>query len=293
MIIMNKMPQAIILLFLVGILLPWNSVFSQKLFYEYYDEGLEKMDENKWSDAAELFNKAILLEPHDSGRKRTYGLNFIEYFPNRQLGISYYNLGLNKEAKSFLTKSISDDESDLALEFLSKVGNSNLADNQNDITPPKDLVSEQKISAPPLLQTNNISFQEPSGNNVLEGEEEGKISFQIRNEGSGTAYGVNVEIENLSWETNLLYRDYEIGNILPNEIKTINIPVTAKKEVGKGEVTLQLSIIEKNGFNPDDLKITFNTNTYEPPQLDLMNTGIADDGSGESRGNGNNCYRIL
>lgn len=62
-------------------------------FYTYYDKGIEFMEKGEWERAIEEFKSAISLEFEDAKRKRTYGTRFIKYYPHRDIGICYYNLG--------------------------------------------------------------------------------------------------------------------------------------------------------------------------------------------------------
>ena len=67
-------------------------------FYEYYERGEGALSEQRWSDATDQFLKAI-QEKADSGASvRTYGMNFINYFPYLKLGIAYYNMGQYDDA---------------------------------------------------------------------------------------------------------------------------------------------------------------------------------------------------
>ena len=150
---------------------------------------------------------------------------------------------------------------------------------------------ESKITAPPFLVTNNILFKEPSGNNTLDGYEQGSISFIIENKGKGTAHKVRVLLENRSAEKNITFNTIkEVGDILPNTSKEIIIPIKAAETVSTSLVAMKISVKEANGFDASDINLTFNTRAYQPPELCIAGIGIADDGTGESIGNGN--YKI-
>jgi len=51
------------------------------------------MEKGEWERAIEELKSAISLEFEDAKRKRTYGTRFIKYYPHRDIGICYYNLG--------------------------------------------------------------------------------------------------------------------------------------------------------------------------------------------------------
>jgi tetratricopeptide (TPR) repeat protein len=63
------------------------------LWYENYDRAEKAMAAEDWARAVELLEQAIAQEGESGVDKRTYGLNFINYFPYLQLGIAHYNLG--------------------------------------------------------------------------------------------------------------------------------------------------------------------------------------------------------
>src|SRR5437763_1903589 len=54
---------------------------------DYYLRGISYSDGGFWSDAAADFQEALKQRDRDQRRARTYGLHFIDYFPNRELGI--------------------------------------------------------------------------------------------------------------------------------------------------------------------------------------------------------------
>ncbi|MDX1779665.1 MAG: hypothetical protein R3339_12355, partial [Thermodesulfobacteriota bacterium] len=59
---------------------------------DYYLRGLSYGEGEYWEDAAKDFAVAIQKREYDQRRARTYGMHFIDYFPNREMGIAYYNM---------------------------------------------------------------------------------------------------------------------------------------------------------------------------------------------------------
>jgi TolB-like protein len=78
---------------LVALTLVSGIAASQAKFYNYYKEGLRYAEAKDWQRAITEFSSAASLEFEDTGQKRTYGTRFIEYFPHREMGRAYYNLG--------------------------------------------------------------------------------------------------------------------------------------------------------------------------------------------------------
>ena len=98
-----------------------SQLLAQEKFYNYYDKGLELMEKGDWLRAIEEFKSAISLEFEDTKRKRTYGTRFIKYFPHRELGIAYYELGEFEDAMAELELSIAYKKSKRAEEYLRKI----------------------------------------------------------------------------------------------------------------------------------------------------------------------------
>lgn len=84
----------------------------------YYEKGLKQMKKQDWQGAVSSFTKAIQIDPHENISKRSYGVQFIEYFPNRELGIAYYHLGKYIEANQWLKKSLDYEKTDRANSYM-------------------------------------------------------------------------------------------------------------------------------------------------------------------------------
>ena len=105
-------------LFIFVLLSPLRSI---EKFYNYYDNGLEFMGKGDWLRAIEEFKSAASLEFEDKKKKRTYGTRFIKYFPHREIGIAYYNLGEFENAKKELELSLAYKKSKRAEEYLQEL----------------------------------------------------------------------------------------------------------------------------------------------------------------------------
>jgi len=120
---------------------------------------------------------------------------------------------------------------------------------------------------------------------VLDMGEKGSISFVIENKGKGDAFDIEADV--VCKEKNLTFKSADVGDIKPDVFKQVVIEVIAGRKVNTAEVSCTVKVNEKNGFNAADVNFTFNTLGFQPPQLEIVNTGISDDGTGESQGNGN------
>ncbi|MDI6740943.1 MAG: CsgG/HfaB family protein [Candidatus Edwardsbacteria bacterium] len=90
--------------------------------WDYYENGQKLMEQGKWDQAVDEFRAAISLEFKDKKNLRTYGMNYIDYFPHREMAICYYNLGDMALARRELDLSLAYSSSSRAKEYLSKVG---------------------------------------------------------------------------------------------------------------------------------------------------------------------------
>ncbi|MBT4574833.1 MAG: hypothetical protein HOB92_00040 [Candidatus Cloacimonetes bacterium] len=92
------MQRTISLILIFSFLLIFSPTHAIEKFYTYYDKGIKFMEKGEWERAIEEFKSAISLEFEDAKRKRTYGTRFIKYYPHRDIGICFYNLGEFSEA---------------------------------------------------------------------------------------------------------------------------------------------------------------------------------------------------
>jgi len=75
-------------------------------FWDFYERGLKYSEAGAWKAAIQDFRAARAKRDREDRRARTYGVDFIEYFPVRELGIALYHDGQFKAAVSELEKSL-------------------------------------------------------------------------------------------------------------------------------------------------------------------------------------------
>ena len=95
------------------------------------------MEKGDWLRAIEEFKSAASLEFEDTKKMRTYGTRFIKYFPHREMGIAYYQLGEFDIAKEELELSIAYKKTNEAEEYLEKV--------LLGIAPEQDIIVQEEI----------------------------------------------------------------------------------------------------------------------------------------------------
>ena len=89
-------------------------------WFRLYQQGIKAMKNGDYSTAVEKFEAALRQRPVDKRKVRTYGMHFIKYFPNRELGIAHYFLGNIPEARRYLEISLKQAPSARAKEFLNR-----------------------------------------------------------------------------------------------------------------------------------------------------------------------------
>ena len=122
-----------------------------------------------------------------------------------------------------------------------------------------------------------VSFNEPSGNQLLDAQEKAYMVVKIKNKGKGKGKGVKLNIFPESVSGLKFQSYYEIGDISPGEEKKINIPIKGKQNLKTKAVSFNLIFNEKNDFEPDEMRLSFNTKSFEAPEFILVDGFNIDD----------------
>ena len=96
--------------FLLMLFLLLPSALLRAQWYDSYEKGREAFKKSQWPQAVAHFTEAINDQPDSKARKKTYSLQFIEYFPYLYRGIAYYRLGDLVRARADLEKEKSSEE---------------------------------------------------------------------------------------------------------------------------------------------------------------------------------------
>ena len=140
---------------------------------------------------------------------------------------------------------------------------------------------EKKIKETPKFPADlaiEIQFNEPSGNNFLDGEETGTIIVDIMNNGMGAAISLQPIIELKTDIYDLKIGKFlAIGKLSPKASKKMQTTVTAGQNISSKTINFEINVKEQNGFDlyPPG-KLTIQTRALVPPALALMDVGIND-----------------
>lgn len=137
------------------------------------------------------------------------------------------------------------------------------------------LEATQRIAVlPPELKI-SAKLKEPSGNGFLDAEETGKIVIDIKNKGKGSAYGLIIDLQGEINDPNISYsRTRVAGEIEPGLTKSVEFTIEANKKVKRKFQSFIISATESNGFDPEPVKISFETYPLQLPDLSLVDFGI-------------------
>lgn len=98
-----------------------SPLWSLGEWWEYYSRGEELAAAGQHQAAIDEFTNAIAVENRERKMARTYGVNFIEYYPSREIGIAFYELGEVDDAQRYLERSMKMSPSKRAKQYLDKI----------------------------------------------------------------------------------------------------------------------------------------------------------------------------
>ncbi|MDO9529694.1 MAG: caspase family protein [Syntrophales bacterium] len=118
---------------------------------------------------------------------------------------------------------------------------------------PAVIPEEQEEEQTPAL-TASISFNEASGNKVIDGGEKVGLTVEIENKGNGTAKDVQVILSGSQALVNYLGEKKFAGNIKPGEKKRVQFETVVPVDVPAETALIKIEIKEKSGVSPYEQK---------------------------------------
>ena len=106
-------------------------------WWNHYERGLSYADGEFYKEAEADLREALRQRDKDQRMARTYGMHFIDYFPHRELGIVYYQLGDLGPAKEELDLSLRQFPSAKARFYLDRVRKALIEQKALKISPPR------------------------------------------------------------------------------------------------------------------------------------------------------------
>ena len=155
-------------------------------WFKLYEDGVEAIEKGDYNLAVEKLQQCLQVKKRDTKRIRTYGMHFIEYFPHRELGIAYFNLGLKGRALKQLTVSMKMEPSERAQEYLNKLKGVKMEDEKDrpEIKTPDPVMLTPKVE--PAEETNMVVGKKTV---KLVGERMGIAILPFENKGASLDLG--------------------------------------------------------------------------------------------------------
>lgn len=142
-----------LVLFFAGFLFA-GAVAADEVWHKSYENGKQAAERGDWESAAAYFAAALAQKSNDTNKIRAYGAVFIQYYPNRELGICYYHLGDMERARQYLQLSLKQSSSSRATEYLNKI-------RAGEAPPPSTPVPPKTAATTPASKTTKAA-PEPS-----------------------------------------------------------------------------------------------------------------------------------
>jgi len=105
-------------------------------WWNYYERALSYAEGEFYKEAIEDLKESIRQRAEDQRMARTYGMHFIDYFPHRELGVTYYHLGRYEDAKEELETSLSTVDTGKAKFYLNMTRKVLIETSKADTAPP-------------------------------------------------------------------------------------------------------------------------------------------------------------
>jgi hypothetical protein len=133
-------------------------------------------------------------------------------------------------------------------------------------------VNIQRDAKPAILQwvDGSIAFTEPSGNNIIDANEECSIRFSVKNAGMADAHNCIAKIEADGMTNGITFANKNISKIAVGETVTVDIPITASQQTQDGQVTFRISMYEPMGFGTNTKEMAITTRHFIPPMLRIV-----------------------
>lgn len=125
---------------------------------------------------------------------------------------------------------------------------------------------------PPILTIvpNSVQFIDPNGNNAIDADETCFVNFKVENTGTGSAINCIAKIGTSEQIKGLKFRDVIIPKIMANEIKEVNIPISATDMTVDASANLYVQVSEPHGFGTEAFTMQVDTRKFEPPFLQVV-----------------------
>ena len=131
--------------------------------------------------------------------------------------------------------------------------------------------------------TMNAKLVEPSGNQLLDGNENSFIELTVENKGNGTANNIKLNM-NANLDFGIKYdKTYKITGLASGQKEIIKLKIETDRNLKNGTILFDINAIESNGFSPPPIRLSVNSQEFKSPNLIYIESSIK-----ETMGNSNN-----
>jgi len=128
----------------------------------------------------------------------------------------------------------------------------------------------RKKKIPPILSIQNIRFEDENGNNRIDGLENCRILFTIKNTGNGPANGMIMKVAERSSLPGLEFNlQTAINTIMPGGEEMVSIPVKAGLNLTDGSTLFLITFEEPLGFPPDPFELKIDAKAFMSPDVKI------------------------
>lgn len=126
----------------------------------------------------------------------------------------------------------------------------------------------------------NVAFADENRNGILEAGENAEIIVSIYNCGEGRAQDVNIQLDFNSKDPEIVLekKDHTIPAIFPSGTFQVIFPLKAGKGAKTMEHKMTIKILEKYGYDFENIKLTFNAFALSPARMEFGGLEIIDFG---------------
>jgi uncharacterized caspase-like protein len=145
-----------------------------------------------------------------------------------------------------------------------------------------DTSESTQLEGIPFLKA-EVVLIEPSGNKILDAEENASLEVKIFNSGTASAQNVKMTVK-ATPDIGFTYDKIgQMNTVKAGEYQTSVINLVADKTLDDGEISFDISFTEQRGFPAAPIKLTISTEKFKAPKLQFVEAGIT-----EMQGNSNN-----
>lgn len=123
---------------------------------------------------------------------------------------------------------------------------------------------------PPFLEIdeNSFNFKDANGNSMIDADEPGKLSFNLKNTGTGDGYGLNLKVAETTGAQGISVQIKKpVGHVKPGGNVSVEFEISGGLEIQDGKAVFNIEIEEPYGFNPEPVSIELVTRAFRKPNL--------------------------